>query len=84
MNIVCTPEMIRSKLSNLDANKSPGHDKWHPHFLKELADEISEPLSILFNKSIEEGAHQSWKKAIITALHKKDPEENVGIIDRLA
>ena len=28
---------IYNKLCNLDANKSPGPDGWHPHFFKEAA-----------------------------------------------
>ena len=32
---------------------------------------ICTPLSILFRKSLQEGAHDSWKKAIIAALYKK-------------
>ena len=47
-----TPEIVWKKLVNLDLNKPPGPDKWHPHFLKELADFICIPLSILFNKSL--------------------------------
>ena len=43
-----TPEIVLKKLINLDPNKSPCPDKWHPHFLRELADVICIPLSILF------------------------------------
>ena len=66
-----TPEMVQKKLNSLDPNKSPGHDEFHPHFLKELATVIAHPLSTLFNKSLRSGAHSSWKKAIITAVFKK-------------
>ena len=34
--------------------------------MKELADVISVPLSILYNKSLREGAHKSWLKSVIT------------------
>ena len=46
-------------------------DKWHPYFLKELSETICTPLSILFTKSLKEGAHESWRKAVITAIYKK-------------
>ena len=39
--------------------------------MKELADAICFPLSILFNKSLKEGAHKSWIVAVITASYKK-------------
>ena len=59
-------------------NKSPGHDKWHPYFLREIADAICIPLSILFQKSLKEGAHDSWKKAIIAAIYKKGKKSDPG------
>ena len=40
-------------------------------FLSELADTISIPLSILFNKLLKEDAHKSLLKAVITAIHTK-------------
>ena len=63
----------------LNPYKSPGHyTHWHPYFLRELADVISVPLSILFIKSLEEGAHRSWSKAIIAAINKKGDRINLG------
>ena len=38
--ITITPEIVASKLRALNSNKSQGHDQWHPHFLKELANTI--------------------------------------------
>ena len=70
-SIHVTAEMVNKKLRNLNPNKSPGHDGIHSYLLKQLADEISLPLSMLYNKSLSEGAHSSWKKAVITAVFKK-------------
>ena len=70
--------MVRTKPINLNPYKSPGHDNWHPYFLRELTDVISVPLSILFNKSLKEGAHRSWRKAIIAAIYKKGDRSNPG------
>ena len=47
-------------------------------FLKEIADCICIPLSILVNKSLKEGAHKSWTKAIITAIYKKGLKSDTG------
>ena len=49
-----TPEMVRKKLQKLNPNKSTGHDNWHPYFLKELADTICVPLSILYKNDSRE------------------------------
>ena len=76
--IEITPTVVRKKLHDLNLNKSPRHDKWHPYFLKELADCICIPLSILYNKSLKEGAHKSWTKAIITAIYKKGLKSETG------
>ena len=51
---------------------------WHPYFLKELAGVIYKPLSILFQKSLKEGAHSSWVKASITAVYKKGLKSESG------
>ena len=65
-------EAVLKKLNELNAGKSPGPDKWHPVFLKSIADLIAEPLAILFQKSLNEGILPSqWLKACITAIHKK-------------
>ena len=49
-----------------------GPDNIHPHMLKSLADTISKPLAIIFNKSMVSGTTpEQWAEAIITAIHKK-------------
>ena len=73
-----TPEIVLRKLKGLNPNKTPGHDRWHPYFLREIADDICVPLSILFNKSLKEGAHSSWLKAVITAIYKKGVKSDPG------
>ncbi|XP_074855429.1 uncharacterized protein LOC142015634 [Carettochelys insculpta] len=45
--------------------KSPGPDEKHPRILKELMEEVSEPLSIIFGKSWETGEiPEDWKRQI--------------------
>ena len=67
-----TKEMVATKLRELNTEKSPGPDKWHPIFLKKIADLISSPLSIIFQKSLNEGIVPSqWREATITPIHKK-------------
>ena len=71
-------EIVWKKLIDLNPNKSPGPEKWHPHFLRELADVICIPLAILFNTSLKEDVHKTWLKAFITAIYKKGLKCTLG------
>ena len=74
-----TPEAVRSKLSNLKPDKAQGPDKIPPRVLKELSNELSEPIALLFNKSLEEGKIPSeWKMAEVTAIFKKGCKSEPG------
>ena len=77
-SILITPEVVQNKLKSLNPNKSPGHDNWHPHFLCQIADVICLPLSILYGKSLKEGSHATWRKAIIAAIYKKGKKSDPG------
>ncbi|XP_072174582.1 uncharacterized protein [Diadema setosum] len=49
-----TIDDINALLSNLDSNKSPGPDDIHSRVLKELHNELAEPLQIIFTKLLRE------------------------------
>ena len=51
-DIVITPDMVKLKTGKLKQNKAPDDDGITPKFLKEVVDEIAEPLTVIFNKSI--------------------------------
>ena len=77
--VTITREMVLKKLRDLKPNKSPGLDGWHPFYLRELAEELCTPLSILYSKSIPEGAVSSdWIESLITAIHKKGSKSCMG------
>jgi hypothetical protein len=51
--------------------------------LKELAEELSIPLTHIFNKSLHEGiVPQDWKTANVTPIHKKEEKTSRKITDQ--
>ena len=71
-DINITAELVEKKLKNLDANKSCGPDGIHPYVLNKTAKEMSVPLAIIFQKSLDEGVcPDEWKCANVTPIHKK-------------
>ena len=64
--------VVKEYLTTLNEFKSPGPDEWHPRVLKELAEELSEPLSIIFLKSWESGeVPEDWRRANVVPIFKK-------------
>ena len=67
-----TPEMIAKKIKKMKDNKSPGVDGIPPKLLKEIVEQISTPLAILFNLLLEKGiVLLEWKEGNIVLLFKK-------------
>ena len=58
-------------------NKSPGVDGIPPKLHKEIVEQISKPLTKVFNLLLEEGIVPSeWKQANIALLFKKGSRNN--------
>ena len=71
-NIVVNSETVFKKIEKLDPSKTPGPDKFHPRFIKELGDVLCIPLAIIFRKSLEEGVvPMDWRNANVTSIFKK-------------
>ena len=63
---------VLKALKNLQTNKSPGIDQVHPRVLKELADTLAHPLTLIFRTSIETSElPRNWLDAVITPIFKK-------------
>ncbi|RMC06338.1 hypothetical protein DUI87_15769 [Hirundo rustica rustica] len=71
-------EAVRELLI-LDTHKSMGPDGIHPRVMRELADELAKPLSIIYHQSWLTGEVQDdWKLANVTPIHKKGGKEDPG------
>ena len=62
--MVINKEIIESKLARLKTDKSPGLDQLHPRVLYECREVISNPLYIIYIKSLSLGILPTdWKLA---------------------
>jgi len=70
--IAVSEDLVLKTLSRLKPDKSPGPDNMHPMLLRETAHCITQPLTWILQKSVEEGIlPDDWKRANITPIFKK-------------
>ena len=66
-----SPSMVCRVITKLKSEKSTGPNGWPIEVIKQCSQQISIPLSIIFNKSFQSGVlPQDWKVAYITPIHK--------------
>ena len=65
-------DRVGSLLSSLDRSKACGSDNLSGFILRECADVLAAPLSVLFNKCLDTGMYpKRWKDATVIPVHKK-------------
>ena len=76
-NVVFSEEAIVKIISKLNANKAHGADQVSIAMLKMCSNEISAPLKLIFERSMNEGKFPlSWKMANVQPVHKKDSRQS--------
>jgi len=71
--------MILKLLQKLDAHKSMGPDELHPRVLREVADEVAKPLSIILRQSwLTRNVLAGWSLANVAPIFKKGRKDDPG------
>ena len=72
-------------LQHLDTQKSAGPDGISAGFLEKVATEIAEPLTCLYNFSLQSGSiPRDWKQSNVTAVYKHGPCEDPSTQEKLS
>ncbi|KFQ31543.1 hypothetical protein N331_02291, partial [Merops nubicus] len=70
---------VREHLGTLNTHKSMDPSGMYPRVLRELADVVALPLSIIFEKSLRTGeVPEDWRKANVTPVFRKGKREDPG------
>ncbi|KAF4803887.1 hypothetical protein TURU_012424 [Turdus rufiventris] len=76
---VIQEEAVRELLCLLDVHKSMGPDGIYPRVMREMSDELLNPLSIIYQQSWLTGeVPDYWKLANVMPIHKKGRKDDPG------
>ena len=80
-----TEEKVKERLESLNPHKSPGPNELHPRVLKELSNEISKPLAIIMQKSLDEHPYRrTGKMRMLAPFLRKGASQVWQTTDRSA
>ncbi|VDP30498.1 unnamed protein product [Schistosoma mattheei] len=67
---------VLKALGTSETERSTGPDELDPKILRQTAQYIAVPLTVIFNMSLRRGELPTdWKNAIVTAIHKTGPRQ---------
>ncbi|KAJ7407664.1 hypothetical protein BTVI_62456 [Pitangus sulphuratus] len=76
---VIQEEVVSDLLNHLDTHKSMGPDGIHPRVMRELAEELTKLLSIIYQQSwLTREVSDDWRLANVTPIHRKGQKEDPG------
>ena len=76
-SIIISTQDVLDVLRDLDVKKACGPDLISPRLLREGADILAHPFSIVFNRSLLQGHFPPpWKTANLSPIHKKDDKSS--------
>ena len=72
VKLVIDEDTVMNKLLKLKIDKAQGPDDIHPSVLRNCAQSVAQPLTIIYRKSLEEGIlPKDWKMAVVVPIFKK-------------
>ena len=78
-DIKITHELVKKNVLKLKRNKSPGPDNIGSALLLDISDYITEPLSIIFNMSLQlKQVTSDWNYANVTPIFKEGDKSDPG------
>ena len=68
-DLIINEDMVLKAFSDLREDKAPGYDELSPRLLKELREEISLPITMIFRRSLLDGeVPEDWRDANVCSI----------------